>query len=101
MRRSFCTLGPAPWIALAALLALGCQTPPAPVVHVQAPPCDCACSSSFKASVPQIGKGCHVQGDVLVCPLVRRTLEIEPAYPSEDPRCTRQADGTTVCEIVE
>lgn len=76
-----------------------CATPPAPVVNVAAPPCDCACE--FKASVPQIGRGCHVQGDLLVCPLVRRTLEIEPAYPSEDPRCRKEADGTTVCSIVE
>ena len=79
---------------------LGCQTPsPAPQISVSTPPCDCSCS--FEASAPQIGKGCHVQGDVLICPLVRRTLDIEPAYPSEDPRCTTQSDGSLVCSIVE
>ena len=87
-----------PLLAVAALL-VACQSPPPPVVNVQAPPCDCACN--FKATTPQIGKGCHVQGDVLICPLVRRTLDIEPAYPSEDPRCERQPDGTMACEIVD
>ena len=85
------------WLLLATL-AMACQSPP-PVVNVTTPPCDCACS--FKATSPQIGKGCHVQGDVLICPLVRRTLDIEPAYPSEDPRCETQPDGSLVCEIVE
>ena len=92
----------APWRVLAVvawLMASGCETPPPPVVNVTTPPCDCACS--FKATTPQIGKGCHVQGDVLICPLVRRTLDIEPAYPSEDPRCEKQPDGSVVCSIVE
>ena len=86
-------------LLLAAALVVACQSPPPPVVNVQAPPCDCACN--FKATTPQIGKGCHVQGDVLICPLVRRTLDIEPAYPSEDPRCERLPDGTMACEIVD
>jgi hypothetical protein len=77
-------------------VAAGCQTP-APVVNVQAPPCECACD--FKATAPQIGKGCHVDGDRLICPLVRRTLEIEPAYPSDDPRCEKQEDGSLRCQI--
>ncbi|NNL85659.1 MAG: hypothetical protein HKP27_08410 [Myxococcales bacterium] len=85
-------------LSLVAAALAACQTP-APVVNVQAPPCDCACN--FKATTPQIGKGCHVQGDVLICPLVRRTLDIEPAYPTEDPRCERQADGTMACEIID
>jgi hypothetical protein len=77
------------------LLALpGCWTPQ---VNVDAPPCDCSCL--FRASTPEIGKGCWVNGDVLVCPLVRRTLDIEPAYPSEDPRCEKLPDGSTRCEI--
>lgn len=80
----------------AALLA--CQTPPPPVVNVEAPPCECACS--FKAETPEIGKGCWVSGEHLVCPLVRRTLEIEPAFPSEDPRCEEQPDGTIRCEVL-
>ena len=80
-----------------ALAIAACETPP-PVVNVQAPPCECACD--FKASTPQIGEGCWVQGDVLVCPLVRRTLEIEPAYPAADPRCQRQEDGTLRCQIM-
>lgn len=85
--------------ATAALsLALGCAQP-APVVNVEAPPCKCECS--YKASAPEIGRGCHVQGDVLVCPLVRRTLEIEPAVPSEDPRCYPMPDGKTRCEVQE
>lgn len=75
---------------------LACQTP-APVVNVEAPPCECACQ--FKATTPEVGKGCWVQNDVMICPLVTRTLEIEPAYPGEDPRCTRQADGTLRCEV--
>jgi hypothetical protein len=40
-----------------------------------------------------------VSGDHLVCPLVRRTLDIQPAYPSEDPRCEVQEDGTIRCEV--
>jgi hypothetical protein len=83
-------------LALAAAGALGCQTPP-PVVHVQAPPCECACA--FQATAPQVGEGCWVSGDRMVCPLVRRTLEIEPAYPAADPRCKRQPDGTLRCEV--
>ena len=79
-------------------LALGCAQP-APIVNVEAPPCECACE--FKATTPEIGRGCFVQGDTLVCPLVRRTLELEPAYPTEDPRCTRQEDGTLRCEVVQ
>jgi hypothetical protein len=87
-------------LALALVLSLAggvaCQTPP-PVVNVEAPPCECACS--FEAKAPQVGKGCWVSGDHLVCPLVRRTLDIEPAYPSEDPRCEKQEDGTLRCEV--
>ena len=37
--------------------------------------------------------------DMLVCPLVRRDLEIEPAYPSEDPRCERLENGSLRCEV--
>ena len=76
--------------------ALGCQRPP-PVVNVQAPPCDCACS--FRAVSPEIGRGCYVKDDVLVCPLVKRTLELEPAFPSDDPRCQKQPDGSLRCEV--
>ncbi len=75
---------------------LACQQAP-PVVNVQAPPCECGCA--FKATAPQVGKGCWVNGDLLVCPLVRRDLEIEPAYPSEDPRCERLEDGSLRCAI--
>ncbi len=78
--------------ALATLLgaaALACQSPP--------PVCQCDCS--FKATAPQVGKGCWVEGDKLICPLVRRSLEIEPAYPSEDPRCVTREDGTIECAI--
>lgn len=82
-------------VALAALLA-ACESPP-PVVNVETPPCECACR--FKATQPQIGKGCWVNGDVLVCPLVRRTLDIEPAYPGEDPRCETLESGEIRCEI--
>jgi hypothetical protein len=82
------------------LIVFACESPPPPVVNVEAPPCDCACDCSFKASTPQVGKGCWVQGDVLVCPLVRRELEIEPAYPSEDPRCEKQPDGTLRCKVI-
>ena len=82
--------------ALWLVLLPACQ---APQVNVATPPCDCTCL--FRASTPEIGKGCWVNGDVLVCPLVRRTLDIEPAYPSEDPRCEKLADGTMRCEIVE
>ncbi|MDJ0788329.1 MAG: hypothetical protein QNK05_16095 [Myxococcota bacterium] len=88
------------WLAcgvlLGALASVACETPP-PVVNVEAPPCDCQCS--FQATAPQVGKGCWVSGDKLVCPLVRRTLELEPAYPSEDPRCERQEDGSLRCEV--
>jgi hypothetical protein len=83
--------------ALAALgAALACETPP-PVVNVAAPPCDCSCS--FRATAPEVGKGCWVSGDHLVCPLVRRTLDIEPAYPGADPRCTVGEDGSLRCEV--
>jgi len=84
------------FLAAVAIAALGCQRPP-PVVEVEAPPCECACS--FRATAPEIGKGCWVQNDVLVCPLVKRTLEIEPAYPEADPRCERLEDGTLRCEV--
>lgn len=77
---------------------LGCAQP-APIVNVEAPPCECACE--FKATTPEIGRGCFVQGDTLVCPLVRRTLELEPAYPAEDPRCTKMEDGSIRCEVVQ
>jgi hypothetical protein len=86
----------APTFPILALAALACQQAP-PVVHVQAPPCECACA--FKATAPQVGKGCWVSGDMMVCPLVRRDLEIEPAYPSEDPRCERLANGELRCAI--
>jgi hypothetical protein len=36
---------------------------------------------------------------MMICPLVRRDLEIEPAYPSEDPRCERLANGELRCAI--
>ena len=91
MLRSFLRLLAGPAIVS---LTIACQ---APQVHVQAPPCDCACE--FRASAPQIGKGCYVNDDVLVCPLVRRTLDIEPAYPSVDPRCEKLEDGTMRCEV--
>lgn len=78
------------------LALLACQQAP-PVVNVQAPPCECACD--FKATAPQVGKGCWVSGDMMVCPLVRRDLEIQPAYPSEDPRCERLASGELRCAI--
>jgi len=84
------------FLVAAGVAALGCQHPP-PVVEVEAPPCECACS--FRATAPEIGKGCWVQNDVLVCPLVKRTLEIEPAYPDIDPRCERLEDGTLRCEV--
>jgi len=87
----------APLLVLAALASACAQ--PAPIVNVEAPPCRCECAYSAKA--PEIGRGCHVQGDVLVCPLVRRNLEIEPAVPSEDPRCYPMPDGTTRCEVHE
>ena len=86
----------APTLLILALNSLACQQAP-PVVNVQAPPCECACA--FKASAPQVGKGCWVSGDLMVCPLVRRDLEIEPAHPSEDPRCERLADGDLRCAI--
>jgi len=92
------------------LLGLGgCVQPPvvrveptpvtveAPTVTV--PACQCDCSSAFRARVPQIGSGCWVQDDVLVCPLVSRKLEIEPAYPAEDPRCEKLSDGSLRCEV--
>jgi len=88
-------------LAASALLTLApailaCQHEP-PIVNVQAPPCDCSCA--FKATAPQVGKGCWVSGDMMVCPLVRRDLEIEPAYPSEDPRCERLPNGELRCAI--
>ncbi len=86
----------APTILTLALATLACQQAP-PVVNVQAPPCECGCA--FKATAPQVGKGCWVSGDLLVCPLVRRDLEIEPAYPSEDPRCERLANGSLRCAV--
>ncbi len=76
--------------------ALACATDP-PVVNVKNPPCECACQ--FQAVAPEIGRGCWVQKDVLVCPLVKRTLDIEPAYPGDDPRCTKQEDGTIRCAV--
>ena len=82
-------------LALALAMGLGCAKPP--VVNVPAQPCECACR--FEATAPQIGKGCWVQNDVLICPLVKRTLDIEPAYPGADPRCTKQSDGSVRCEI--
>ena len=82
-------------LAIAWLLA-GCETP-TPVVNVQAPPCKCDCT--YAATAPQIGKGCWVEGDRLICPLVRRSLDVEPAYPSDDPRCERQADGSLRCTV--
>jgi len=83
-------------MALAAASAVACQQAP-PIVNVQAPPCHCDCA--FKASTPQIGKGCWVKGDVLICPLVRRDLDIEPAYPSEDPRCKKLPNGDLECAL--
>jgi hypothetical protein len=83
-------------LLIMASASLACQHAP-PVVNVQAPPCECACD--FKATAPQVGKGCWVSGDLLVCPLVRRDLEIAPAYPSEDPRCERLANGELRCAI--
>jgi hypothetical protein len=85
-----------PLVLALALAALACQQAP-PVVNVQAPPCECACD--FRATAPQVGKGCWVSGDLMVCPLVRRDLEIEPAYPSEDPRCERLPNGDLQCAI--
>ncbi len=83
----------------AAFFALACQTP-APVVHVQAPPATpCNCDCAYRATAPQIGKGCWVEGDRLICPLVRRSLEVEPAYPSDDPRCERLPDGSLRCAV--
>ena len=79
-------------VALTALLAaitLACQTQPRV----------CQCDCSFKATTPQVGKGCWVEGDKLICPLVRRSLKLEPAYPSEDPRCEQQEDGRIKCAI--
>ena len=83
-------------LLLFALANPACQQAP-PVVHVEAPPCECECA--FKATAPQVGKGCWVSGDVMVCPLVRRDLEIEPAYPSEDPRCRRMPNGELRCAV--
>lgn len=89
-----------PFVAAAIVIlvaaTLACQQAP-PIVNVQAPPCECACD--FKATAPQVGKGCWVSGDMMVCPLVRRDLEIEPAYPSEDPRCQRLPSGELQCAI--
>ena len=92
MPRGILVLGVLAWTAM------GCAYPP-PVVNVESPPCECTCH--FKATSPEIGRGCWVQNDVLICPLVRRTLDIEPAYPSEDPRCTKQPDGTLRCEVAD
>jgi hypothetical protein len=86
----------APTLLILTLAALACQQAP-PVVNVPAQPCECACA--FRATSPQVGKGCWVNGDLLVCPLVRRDLEIEPAYPAEDPRCERLANGELQCAI--
>ena len=85
--------------ALFALLLLALPACWTPQVNVDSQPCDCTCL--FRASAPEIGKGCWVNGDVLVCPLVRRTLDIEPAYPSEDPRCEKLPDGSMRCEILQ
>ena len=85
--------------ALFTLLLLALPACWTPQVNVDSPPCDCTCL--FRASTPEIGKGCWVNGDVLVCPLVRRTLDIEPAYPSEDPRCEKLPDGSMRCEILQ
>lgn len=90
--RKFLLVLPAAWLVLACV-----QDPP--IVNVQAPPCECACQ--YRAVAPEIGRGCWVQKDVLVCPLVKRTLDIEPAYPSDDPRCEKQADGTLRCKIAD
>ena len=83
-------------VAGAALFAMACETP-TPVVNVSTPPCNCDCR--YAASAPQIGKGCWVEGDRLICPLVRRSLQVEPAYPSEDPRCERLEDGSLRCRV--
>ncbi|UCE85350.1 MAG: hypothetical protein JSU66_13515 [Deltaproteobacteria bacterium] len=83
-------------LAALACAVLACATPP-PVVNVEAPPCQCDCA--FRATTPEIGRGCWVQGDVLVCPLVVKTIDIEPAYPGSDPRCEKQDDGTLRCEV--
>ena len=102
---------PLPAAATALLLGLAACAQP-PVVRVEptpvtvqapevAPTCQCDCSSAFKARVPQIGSGCWVQDDVLVCPLVHRQLEVEPAYPGEDPRCEKLPDGSLRCEVHE
>ena len=82
-RRGIATL-----VALLALAASGCQTQPR-----------CQCDCAFRATTPQVGKGCWVEGDKLICPLVRRSLNLEPAYPSEDPRCEQQEDGTIRCAV--
>lgn len=92
--RAYVVLG----AGLGAAAQIACQTAP-PVVNVAAPPCRCACESAFRASTPQIGKGCYVDGDRLICPLVRRDVDLEPAYPSEDPRCEKQEDGTIRCTV--
>ncbi len=89
-----------PIVLLLGVLAAGCQRPPPPrppIVNVEAPPCRCECS--YAATTPQIGRGCWVEGDRLICPLVRRSLEVEPAYPSVDPRCERMPDGTLRCTV--
>lgn len=83
-------------LVLAVAVCGACRSVP-PVVNVPAQPCQCSCS--YRAVAPEIGKGCWVQNDVLVCPLVKRTLEIEPAYPGADPRCTKQKDGTLKCKV--
>jgi len=101
-------------LAASAALLLGlaaCVQPPVvrvdptPVTvaapQVTVPTCRCDCSSAFKARVPQIGSGCWVQDDVLVCPLVHRQLEVQPAYPAEDPRCEKLPDGSLRCEVHE
>ena len=82
-------------LALATTL-LGCRYL-MPAVEMYPPPCDCACS--FRATAPEIGQGCWVSGDLLTCPLVRRELEVAPAFPSEDPRCTELELGGVMCEV--
>jgi hypothetical protein len=77
-----------------ALVLVACQQPLLPPCE-----CECECVSSFKATAPQVGKGCWVSGDLLTCPLVRRELEIQPAFPSEDPRCEKLEDGTLECRV--
>ncbi len=92
------------WLALLLMAcwglsgASGCMPEP-PIVNVATPPCECDCR--FRATAPQVGRGCYVKDDLLICPLVRRTLDVEPAFPAEDPRCERGPDGALRCEVAE